>query len=146
MYQHESRLRNIFIGIINGLKSSMRLSIKEHDLPISTLHFIMLKNINDLEHCTPHALVEATQRDKGQITRLLKEIESIGLVSKYSNPEDKRSQLIQLTSAGEECYKLLEQEDHETLQTMCHGISEKELQTFLAVGEKMLVNLKNSQI
>lgn len=49
--------------------------------------------------------------DKGQITRLVKELVSKGLVDKVANPNDKRSQFLTLSEQGEECFKRLQDFD-----------------------------------
>lgn len=46
----------------------------------------------------------SAQRDKAQVTRLLKDLTARGLLEKRENPEDRRSSLLSLSAEGEACY------------------------------------------
>lgn len=142
MANYESDLQKTFIQIIYGLKTAMRNTMKEKDVTLSPLYFMMLKGMHEIENCTAHNLTEFTQRDKGQVTRLIKELIAQDFVRKKANPSDKRSQFLYLTEKGLACYLELQAADNEALTFMRSQISDKELQKFLSVGQKMVANLK----
>ena len=137
----ESEIQGMFIHIINGLKHEMRVAIEQHGFQLSTLHFMIMKSIHQLVECTPHALSETCQRDKGQVTRILNDMIKADLVSKTPNPHDKRSQLIALTRKGEEQLAALELADQKTINNMCNGLSRDEVVNFIKVGQQMMTNL-----
>ena len=141
MLNYESELQSLFISTISGLKTSMKDIMKEKGLLLSPLYFMVLKQIHDIENCTAHHLAESTERDKGQITRLVHEVMDHGYVIKTPNPNDKRSQFLQLTDKGLECYQQLASADHAILAEMRADISDDDLQKFLGIGQKMLANL-----
>jgi DNA-binding MarR family transcriptional regulator len=141
MKSHESELQALLISTISGLKISMKNIMKEKGIPLSPLYFMILKRIHDTENCTANFLADVTEKDKGQITRLVKEVIEKGLVIKRPNPSDKRSQFLQLTDSGLECYGELENADKAVLKEMRSEISDEEMQLFLTVGAKMLSKL-----
>jgi len=50
----------------------------------------------------PHQLYTALERSSGGMTKMLKRLESLGLVKRVRDPNDKRSRLVRLTSAGKQ--------------------------------------------
>ncbi|MFB8187835.1 MarR family winged helix-turn-helix transcriptional regulator [Microbacterium sp. NPDC055988] len=54
------------------------------------------------ETVTVSALSERMLLDKGQVSRMVRELEELGLVERSTDPSDGRSFLLQLTSLGEE--------------------------------------------
>lgn len=57
------------------------------------------------------------------------------------NPEDKRSQLLSITSKGAEILEQIQEIDAEIFEQMCSDISEDELKQFKAISSKMHENL-----
>lgn len=67
------------------------------------LHFSQAKAIGFLGRnpgCSHQAFAAALERDKGQIARLVKELELRGLVRREADPQDWRAQCLFLTEAG----------------------------------------------
>ena len=93
MPHFESQLQQIFMQTIIGLQRSMKQTMKRQQLSLTPLSFLMLKSIHDTAECTAHSIAEMTYKDKGQITRLLKELIDQELIEKHPNPKDKRSQI-----------------------------------------------------
>lgn len=141
MSHYESELQTFFINTIGGLKISMKNIMKENGLTLSPLYFMILKNIHETENCTANYLADITERDKGQVTRLIQEVVNQELVIKSPNPNDKRSQFLGLTEKGLSLYQQLAKADQAALKKMRANVSDEELKTFLDTGAKMLSNL-----
>ena len=141
MHNTESALQALFMNTIGGLKTSMKNIMKEKQLSLSPIYFLVLKNIHDTPDCTANYLADITEKDKGQITRLVQELMNQSMVAKMPNPTDKRSQFLELTPMGMACYQALASADRAVLKEMRANISNEDLTLFLAIGEKMLANL-----
>jgi DNA-binding MarR family transcriptional regulator len=141
MHSTESALQTLFMNTISGLKTSMKNIMKERQLSLSPMYFMILKNIHDTQNCTANYLADVTEKDKGQITRLVQELINQSFVTKMPNPTDKRSQFLELTPRGVQCYQELASADQAVLKEMRENISDEELKHFLTIGEKMLSNL-----
>ncbi|AEF55702.1 MarR family winged helix-turn-helix transcriptional regulator [Marinomonas posidonica] len=141
MSQLESKLQLMFIHTINALQQSMKQTMKHHQLKMTPLSFLMLKTVHDTAECTAHSIAEITYKDKGQITRLLKEVIDQGLIERHPNPKDKRSQILTLTEQGETVFTTLQQADYAALNALKTGLTEEELNDFLIIGQKMIHNI-----
>jgi len=141
MPHFESQLQQIFMQTIIGLQRSMKQTMKRQQLSLTPLSFLMLKSIHDTAECTAHSIAEMTYKDKGQITRLLKELIDQGLIEKHPNPKDKRSQILTLTEQGESVFEALQQADYATLNALKTGLTDEELSQFLTIGQKMIQNM-----
>jgi len=69
----------------------------------------------------PNQLYTALERSSGGMTKMLKRLESLGLVKRVRDPEDKRSRLVRLTAAGkrveETAFEAFVSSTHRLLQT-----------------------------
>ena len=69
----------------------------------------------------PHQLYTALERSSGGMTKMLKRLESLGLVKRVRDPKDRRSRLVRLTTAGkrveEEAFEAFLSNTHQLLQT-----------------------------
>lgn len=142
MSANETQIQNALIGIVNGLKHAMRDSMSEHGITLSPLYFIVLKHIEETPQCTAITLANKLERDKGQITRLVKELESQGYIYREPNANDKRSYFIALTEPGRAHYQTLAKDDFKALQAMTLGLTDEELASFINVASTMAENLK----
>ena len=139
IYQVE--LRNMFIQLMGGMKQSLSHAMKAQGLNLSPLHFVVMHSVHHTPGCTSNALAELLKKDKGQLTRLVKDLVNHGFVKKVANPTDRRSQYIVLTEEGLESFRRLEQYDFATLESMREGISDEELAQFMSIGAKMIANM-----
>lgn len=137
----ESQLQQMFMQTIRGLQRSMKQTMKLQQLSLTPLSFLMLKTIHDTAECTAHSIAEITNKDKGQITRLLKEVIDQGLIEKHPNPKDKRSQILTLTEQGKSAFKTLQRADYAALNALKAGLTDEELNHFLTIGQKMIHNI-----
>lgn len=140
-HDKERDIQSAIITILSSLRRAMRFAMEQNNVPLSPLYFIMLKLIHDNDRCTALQLAHLSGRDKGQITRLIKELETQGLILKRQNQEDKRSFFLELSNQGRACFSELEQYDLEALHAMTQGIDEQQLTQFLATAERMAINL-----
>lgn len=73
-----------------------------------------------------HELTRRVARDKSQMTRTIRSLESKGLVARQSCPHDARVSLIGLTQAGEQVVDRLQQAVAETIGNILAPISKAE--------------------
>jgi len=136
-------IRSLFIGSIDNLKIAMKKAMVEKNLSGSPLLFFVLDHIQNTPNCTAQDVSQKMHRDKGQITRIIKELITKGLITKQLNQNDKRSHFIFLTEQGQAYYQTLKNADNEAIALMKASISQEELDTFLRVGQRMLQNIQS---
>ncbi|GAM57314.1 transcriptional regulator, marR family [Vibrio ishigakensis] len=123
------------------LKRKMHEKVEKLDLGITPMHVRVIKIIHRKSPCTANDISQFLNRDKAQVTRLLSSLISLELIEKMPNPEDKRSQLLSITSKGAEILEQIQEIDAEIFEQMCSDISEDELKQFKAISSKMHENL-----
>lgn len=122
-------------------KVRLRHVIREHTKDINGMHVRTLRLIEQQQPCTALDVSVGLNRDKGQITRLIKELIANGWIIKTPNPHDKRSQLLALTDQGESLMTLIAQEEKLIIKTMTNGLSEDQLNTFKQTANQLINNL-----
>ncbi|MBT3146214.1 MarR family transcriptional regulator [Neptunomonas sp. CHC150] len=123
-------------------KVRLRHVIREHTKDINGMHVRTLRLIEQQQPCTALDVSVGLNRDKGQITRLIKELIANGWIIKTPNPHDKRSQLLALTDQGKSLMTLIAQEEKLIIKTMTNGLSEDQLNTFKQTANQLINNLK----
>lgn len=105
------------------------------------MHVRVIKIISKQSPCTAMDVVNFLNRDKAQVTRLIKTLIEEGFIEKRPNPEDKRSQCLLTTEKGNEVLSNIKAVDAEIFQKMTLNVSEEELEAFQLVAGKLAENL-----
>jgi DNA-binding MarR family transcriptional regulator len=89
-----------FIDLFEGIKARMGSALRDTGDTLTPMAMRLLS------HCLAHpgasqqALVELSARDKGQVARLIKELDQQGMLVREDSPDDKRSYRLQVTPTG----------------------------------------------
>ncbi|MBU0537875.1 MAG: MarR family transcriptional regulator [Gammaproteobacteria bacterium] len=134
-------LNEILHSLTHAYKSGLRTAVKEQQIPLPITHIRALKGIRSNPHCTAQSIAQRMQRDKAQITRVLNELLQDGFISKSDNPEDRRSQLLHLTKAGEKIVAQLDTIEQQTSSAMTANLSDEEMTLFIRIANTMISNL-----
>jgi len=133
-------LENVF-HLVHLLKRHLHGYIEKMDFGVAPMQVRVMKIINRRDVCTAVDIAQFLNRDKAQVTRLLKTLIDQGLVEKVPNPEDKRSQRLLISESGAAILDKITELDTRINALMAEGISEEELQVFQKVAGKMAQNL-----
>ncbi|CAH1533749.1 MarR family transcriptional regulator [Vibrio jasicida] len=133
-------LDNLF-HLVHVLKRQLHEQIEQLELPIAPMHVRVIKIISKQSPCTAMDVVNFLNRDKAQVTRLIKTLIEEGFIEKRPNPEDKRSQCLLTTEKGHEVLSKIKAVDAEIFQKMTLNVSEDELEAFQLVAGKLAENL-----
>lgn len=87
---------------------------------------IVLLTIAEMGCPGMHELTNRVARDKSQMTRTIRSLETKGLVVRKASPHDARVVLVALTEVGEQTVKELQQAVAETIKTILAPISRAE--------------------
>ena len=134
---HEQMFR-----LMHGIKSVMTARLKASDIGLAVMEVKALKVISLTEQCSPLELAVFLERDKAQITRLLKSLVDLGLISKSPNPADKRSQVLVVTSNGQSVLKRLSKIEAEVFGGLFEGLTPRALKEFEQTCVQLHVNLE----
>ncbi|WP_028774420.1 MarR family winged helix-turn-helix transcriptional regulator [Shewanella waksmanii] len=131
------------LQLVHGLKRNLHEQIEQLQLDIAPMHVRVLKIISRKPQCTAVDIAGYLNRDKAQVTRLLSTLITQNLIEKRANPQDKRSQYLQLTAAGQAIMDQVRGLDANIYRKMTQDISAKELQDFEQIAQKMNSNLSS---
>ncbi|QIL89060.1 MarR family winged helix-turn-helix transcriptional regulator [Microbulbifer harenosus] len=136
-----SNLSDTLHRLAHGYKCCLRAEVSERELGLPITHIRALKGIYRNPESTAFSIARRMQRDKAQITRVLKELLNDGLIEKRPNPTDGRSQLLFPTEKGRAVMQQLLAAEREAAARMTRGLTQKELQLFTELSARMVANL-----
>ena len=140
---HDSDLRNVIWQLAFQYKVNIKRAIRQYGLSLNGMHVRLLHMIRATPDCTANQLVASSGRDKAQITRLLKELEAMALITRTPHPGDRRSQIVALSEQGQGLMERTREVENDVEERLLKGVSRKDVDTFVAIAHKMLDNLRD---
>lgn len=144
MLMSELKMPNPFMVLAHKFKSMVLRALRDQGIDIVPMHIKSLFCVNRLESCTAVDIAEALDRDKAQITRLIKELIDKELVRKEPNPNDKRSQLIVLTEHGRATLNKVLSIEKTIIEKMHQGMPQEKIDQFDQLSRQMVENLQKN--
>ncbi|EGR0753485.1 MarR family transcriptional regulator [Vibrio vulnificus] len=138
----DSKSLDALFKLVHAIKRNVHEHIETLDLEIAPMNVRVLKIISKKPQCTAVDIANFLDRDKAQVTRLLSSLIKQELIVKEPNPEDKRSQCLRVTEAGQAIMTRITEADATMLEKMQKGIATEELEQFYNVARQMAKNLK----
>lgn len=128
--------------LINGVRNAILSSIERElqPLDITAAQFVVFNTIAKGHGCTIGDLCRVLGYDSGAMTRLLDRIQKKGLVHRLSNPDDRRSYLIELTEQSAVLVPRARREVQAVFGELMNGFEEREAVALKASLEKILEN------
>ena len=143
---HQADIRQVLWQLAFQFKVSSKRAIRDYDLPINGMHVRLLQMIHRQPDCTAQHIAAVTGRDKAQITRVIKELEAMDLVTRTPNPEDRRSQLLAISETGAGLMARIQEAEDDVKARLLKGIPKRDQDTFIEIGNRMLDNLRDEAL
>lgn len=136
-----------FFSFLSGKASTaisrrLQRNLKDVKLNITAEQWSILYYLWIEEGLTQQELANFTFRDKPSITRLINNLERMGLVIRVNDKQDRRSNLIYLTKEGRRLKEVGMQQATLTIHESVAGIDEDNLKLAQQILEKVFQNLK----
>jgi|SRR5574344_1653627 len=143
MQLHNDELFDILIGKISmAINRTFLRAFATEGIDITTEQWSVLACLWKKDKVTQQTLCNLTSKDKPSMTRLIDKLEKRNLVTRVSDHNDRRINLIHLTDKG----MALQQKATELVQKIAtktlDNISEEELIMSKAVLKRIMVNLE----
>ena len=101
--KEERRALDLYIKLSRAAESvNPRVNRHLQDVHLTVSQFGVLEAIYHLGPLTPGQLCDKILRSTGNLTLVIDNLEKRGLVTRRQNPEDRRSTIVELTTAGHE--------------------------------------------
>ncbi|WP_110643081.1 MarR family transcriptional regulator [Salinicola sp. CPA57] len=127
--------------LMHAYKRALRQAYAEAELDLTVSHIRTLKAIRSQMPCTAQHIAHRTQRDKAQITRLLRDLLDAGIIAKSPHPDDRRSLILSLTAHGQAVMKQVDTCERQAHARLSSGMTQADLEAFLRLSRLMISNL-----
>jgi len=139
----DDELFDILVGKIStAINRTFLRTFATEGIEITTEQWSVLACLWNKDKVTQQALCSLTSKDKPSMTRLIDKLEKRNLVTRVSDHNDRRINLIHLTEAG----AALQQNATDLVQRIAtrtlNNITEEELNVSRSVLKKIMANLK----
>ncbi|MGF1730192.1 MarR family winged helix-turn-helix transcriptional regulator [Photobacterium kasasachensis] len=114
--------------------------LEQLDVSFSQLPFLM--ELYSEQGLSQEELVNKVQVDKAMATRVLKQLDSKGLITRERNPNDARSKLVYPTDKALSLKPQLLNIIADWNDTLTQGITEEEIELVKRINRKMILNVK----
>lgn len=136
------------LSLINGRASAalnryLNRKFKLAGLGITTEQWSVLSCLWELDKQTQKYICDHTYKDKASITRLLDGLEKNGLVKRESDPSDRRTNLIHLTSKGHDMEAAANKIVGDCIDASTSSIPIEEIRNMIAMFKKIMYNITN---
>lgn len=140
---HNDEVFDILVGKIStAINRTFLRTFAVEGIDITTEQWSVLACLWQEDKVTQQTLCRLTSKDKPSMTRLIDKLEKSNLVTRVSDHNDRRTNLIHLTSAGislkNKVTELVQMIASKTLS----NITDDELNTCRSVLRKIMANLK----
>lgn len=134
-------IQGLLFSLMFDLKSGFAKVMKGNRFELAPMHQKALAYFCRFPGATQQEMVDHSGRDKAQITRLLKELEIKGFISREKDESDKRSYRITVMKKGQDAFRELQQHEDYIFGKLLEGFSENEIFLLKKSLEKMRNNL-----
>ncbi|MBT2652963.1 MarR family transcriptional regulator [Oceanobacillus sp. ISL-73] len=117
------------------LEEITKKDIKKHGM--RTSDFTILEALYHKGKQTIREISEAVLINTGSITYVIDKLENNGLLTRSSNPDDRRAVYIEITDKGKEILDDIFPKHQRVIEELFDGISEEEKQTVIDVLKKV---------
>lgn len=140
-----SKSLEALFGLMYAVKVQFAQELGAEGLSIAPMHIKLLKRLSACDNCTAQEIALAFRRDKAQIARLVQDLIRANLIARSPNPADKRSHLLELTTAGRNALRQTKKIDDRVIEKMLAGTSAADGASFISIAEKYKANLEIDQ-
>ncbi len=127
--------------LLHAYKRAMREACRETGIDLPPSHIRTMKAIRHLPQCTAHDIATRLRRDKSQITRVVQELCTAGLVRQQSDPSDGRRRILMATKAADRLYTRIARAEKAAGARMVRGLPADAVTRFVQLAEAMAANL-----
>ncbi|GGC58116.1 MarR family winged helix-turn-helix transcriptional regulator [Undibacterium terreum] len=134
-----------FFGLMHHFKSQMHQALSTDNFELGPFGAQALAFFEMHPKGTQRDLIRYFGRDKAQVTRLLKQLEERGLISRELDAEDKRSHQIQLTAAGKALQATVHKHKQKIAEEMMVDFDAKERASLIELLGRMRSNIASDE-
>jgi len=125
------------------LKQYTAAMIRKNNIDLTPEQFLLVDLLWNRGAMSQQAMADTMHKDKNSITNLADQLEKKGFIVRLRDETDRRSNILTLTDKAEGMRTGAKATGISILESIIDGISEEELNGFLATLDKMSANMDN---
>ena len=137
-----NRLTDIAFKLAYDLGTALEGHPALKDVNLTQIQMRVLRCVHDRQNATPAHIAETIERDKGHVTRLLTELETLELIALAQNPADRRSKIVTLTEKARDIFARIRAAEEPIFQQATNDIASNKLDIFFKVADQISANLR----
>jgi DNA-binding MarR family transcriptional regulator len=137
-------LLDLFGAVANGFQARLQSLAAHDELGLAPFQARMLSLISRNVGCSQQVLAQWTGRDKAQVARTAKDLETRGLITRHAHQSDWRMQCLAVTIEGEKAAQLLNRQRVQAGAEMLENVSSEEREILHRVLSKMRSQLASN--
>ncbi|MDI9551866.1 MAG: MarR family winged helix-turn-helix transcriptional regulator [Candidatus Cryptobacteroides sp.] len=132
----------LFLNIVHtSMKQCMVNDFKQSGFNLTPEQFLVMDTLWDEGVLTQQQIADITLRDKNSIVKLIDGLESRKLVTRVSNPDDRRQNLIKVTDYSRSIKDKVTKVAMDSVQKIIRGLAQPDLEAFVRMLSKMELNI-----
>ena len=135
----------VYVNILNcRLKKYLAEVFKQNNVNLTAEQYLVMDTLWNEGTLTQQAIAYILQKDKNSVTQFIDNLEKKGLVTRSISKEDRRVNNIVVTEEGMALKDSTKELAINTMNEILEGISEADLQTFVAVTKQVCANISDT--
>ena len=135
----------VYVNILNcRLKKYLAEVFKQNNVNLTAEQYLVMDTLWNEGTLTQQAIAYILQKDKNSVTQFIDNLEKKGLVTRSVAKEDRRVNNIVVTEEGMALKDSTKELAINTMNEILEGISEADLQTFVAVTKQVCANISDT--
>ncbi len=132
----------LFLNIVHtSMKQCMVNDFKQSGFNLTPEQFLVMDTLWDEGVLTQQQIADITLRDKNSTVKLIDGLESRKLVTRVSNPDDRRQNLIKVTDYSRSIKDKVTKVAMDSVQKIIRGLAQPDLEAFVRMLSKMELNI-----
>lgn len=140
----EEDLLQPVIAVFNGYRGWMQQALDDQAIPASPLDMWLLSIVAEGDGVSQRQLVQATGRDKAQVTRMAARLVQVGLLQRETDAQDGRRWRLTLTDAGKAAHRHMGRQRKRLAALLSADLSAQEQATLAELLGRMSARLPST--
>ena len=134
----------VFVNILNcRMKKYFAEVFKKNNVNLTAEQYLVMDTLWNEGTLTQQSIAYIIQKDKNSVTQFIDNLEKKGLVRRSTDKNDRRVNNVVVTKTGLLLKDSTKQLAIDSMNDILQGISEEDLNTFVAVTQKICDNINN---
>jgi DNA-binding MarR family transcriptional regulator len=140
VYNFEQSIGMLSMQVSRGVGKYLKREFEKNDIKVEPLEWSVIAFLNAKPHRSQNEIADFLWINKVMVNRILGALEQKGLIMRFTDKDDKRFKVVDLTDKGLELYKKASKSAAIAIAQVCKSLSETEFNTL----QDLLIRVKSN--